>query len=57
MAKHLSKSREIFERVLSAYRELNDDLQGDMISAINSTADEVRKISERLKKFTSKGMP
>ena len=55
-AAHLSKSLKIFERVLSAYRELNDDLEGDMISAIDSTAEEFRKISERLKKFTSNGM-
>jgi tetratricopeptide (TPR) repeat protein len=50
--KHLSTAVEIFERVQSAYRgELEDVRSGELIPAGDSTAEEILKIFERMKKL------
>lgn len=52
-AQHLSRAAKIFDRVQSAYRGELEDVQDRMTSAADYTAEEVQKISERLKKIAS----
>jgi tetratricopeptide (TPR) repeat protein len=54
---HLSKAAELFERVQQAYRAVFEDIPPEELKpAVDSTADEVQKILERMKTRSEEGL-